>query len=77
MCRYRLVVLLALLLFMISTLVRAADKENKIPDELQAILEKAEKFDLLSLSPEYLQEKPKDGFGASRRSASTRATASA
>src|SRR5438034_1378613 len=62
MCRCRLVVLLALPLFMISSLVRAADKENKIPDELQAILEKAEKFELLSLSPEHLQEKPKDGF---------------
>ncbi len=62
MSRYRLVVLLALPLFMISTLVRAADKENKIPDELQTILEKADKFELLSLSPEHVQEKPKDGF---------------
>ena len=62
MCRYRLVVLLALPLFMSNTSVRAADKENKVPDELQTFLEKAEKFELLSLSPEYLQEKPKDGF---------------
>ena len=36
--------------------------ENIIPDELKTLLEKADKFELISLSPEYLKEKPVDGF---------------
>ncbi|HKA06571.1 MAG TPA: hypothetical protein VKD71_04890 [Gemmataceae bacterium] len=39
-----------------------ANAENKISDDLKTILEKADKFELLSLNPEYLKEKPADGF---------------
>jgi hypothetical protein len=55
-----LVTLLAPLLTGAS--VRAEEKENKIPDELRAILEKAEQFELLSLSPDRPQEQPKVAF---------------
>jgi hypothetical protein len=40
----------------------AAARADKIPEDLQAILENAEQFELLSLSPERLQEKPADAF---------------
>jgi hypothetical protein len=59
---YRAVLFPLLALFMVSAFVSAADKDNKIPDELQAILEKAEQFELLSLSPDRPQEKPRDAF---------------
>jgi hypothetical protein len=39
-----------------------AEEKNKIPDHLRTVLEKAEKFELLSLSPERLKEKPADAF---------------
>ena len=39
-----------------------AGAENKIPDDLKTMLEKADKFELLSLNPEHLKEKPADGF---------------
>ncbi|HVK07929.1 MAG TPA: hypothetical protein VM597_04035 [Gemmataceae bacterium] len=39
-----------------------AEEKNQIPDDLRAVLEKADKFELLSLSPERLKEKPKDAF---------------
>jgi hypothetical protein len=39
-----------------------AEEKNQIPDHLRTILEKAEKFELLSLSPERLKEKPADAF---------------
>ena len=55
-------VLTLLALFALSPAARAEDKENKIPDDLQALLEKADQFELLSLSPEEPKEKPKDGF---------------
>jgi hypothetical protein len=42
--------------------VPAGEKDKKIPDDLRVILEKAEQFELLSLSPEPLREKPKDAF---------------
>jgi hypothetical protein len=42
--------------------VRGADKENKIPEDLLAILEKADQFELFSLSPDRPDEKPKDAF---------------
>jgi hypothetical protein len=38
------------------------DKKNKMPDDLRAVLESADQFELLSLSPDRLEEKPKDGF---------------
>jgi hypothetical protein len=37
-------------------------KDNKIPDEARAILEKAEQIELLSLDPARGEEKPKDDF---------------
>jgi hypothetical protein len=49
-------------LFAVGPAARAADKENKIPDNLRAMLEKADQFELFSLSPDELKEKPKDGF---------------
>jgi hypothetical protein len=39
-----------------------AKAENKIPDDIQTILEKADKFELISLDPEHLKDKPADGF---------------
>ena len=62
MHRHCSVALTFLALVMASVSARAAEKENKIPEDLRAILEKSEQFELLSLSPELLQEKPKDGF---------------
>jgi hypothetical protein len=44
-----------------GSLATAAEK-NKIPDDIQSILEKADKFELISLDPEYQKEKPADGF---------------
>jgi hypothetical protein len=38
------------------------EKDNKIPDEARAILEKAEQIELLSLDPARSEEKPKDDF---------------
>ena len=49
-------------LFAVPVSACAADKTNKIPDELRAILEKAESFELLSLSPDRQKEKSKDDF---------------
>jgi len=40
----------------------AARAENKIPDDVKAVLDKAEKFELISLDPGRDGEKPKDGF---------------
>ena len=51
-----------LVLFAVFPAAWAADKENKIPDDLRAALEKADQFELLSLSPDEPKEKPKDGF---------------
>jgi hypothetical protein len=45
----------------IAAMTRAAEK-NQIPEDLRAVLEKGEQFELLSLSPELLKEKPKDAF---------------
>jgi hypothetical protein len=55
-CRSFLFTLFALV--MVSATVSA----DTIPVELQALLEKAEQFELLSLNPNFAQEKPKDGF---------------
>ena len=38
------------------------ENENKIPDELRAILEKTEQFELLSLSPATQKDEIKDSF---------------
>jgi hypothetical protein len=46
---FALLTLLALL--MASASVRAAEKDNKIPDELRTMLEKADQLELLSLNP--------------------------
>jgi hypothetical protein len=56
------VVLALVVLFAAGRAARAEDKGNKIPDDLRALLEKADQFELLSLSPEEPKEKPKDGF---------------
>ncbi|HKB04371.1 MAG TPA: hypothetical protein VKD90_19260 [Gemmataceae bacterium] len=54
---------LALLaLLVVGPAARAEDKQNKIPDDLRAILEKADQFELLSLNPREPDAKPKDGF---------------
>jgi hypothetical protein len=45
-----------------SASVSAAENDNRIPDDLRATLEKADQFELLSLSPDRPQEKPKDAF---------------
>lgn len=39
----------------------AADNENKLPDEVRAILDKADEIELISLDPKRLKD-PKDGF---------------
>jgi hypothetical protein len=54
--------LVLLALFAVGPAARAEDKANKIPDDLRAVLEKADQFELLSLNPEEPKEKPKDGF---------------
>lgn len=41
---------------------RAADKENKLPDEVQAVLDKADEVEVLSLDPDKPKDKPKDDF---------------
>jgi hypothetical protein len=56
---HRAIVVAMLAPFATGTLAGA---ENKIPDDVKTILEKADKFELLSLDPEYLKEKPADGF---------------
>src|SRR5262249_20104969 len=45
-----------------SLIASASARADKFPEDLQAILEKAEQFELLSLSPERLKEKPADAF---------------
>ena len=40
----------------------AAKEPNRIPMDLQAILEKADSIELISLSPSRLKEEPKDAF---------------
>jgi hypothetical protein len=62
MTGYRSILLTVLALSLTGASARSDEKENKIPDDLRTILEKAEQFELLSLSPERLQEKPKDAF---------------
>lgn len=59
---YRSVLFTLLALVMAGVSASAADQDNKIPDELRALLEKAEQFELLSLSPDRPREKPKDAF---------------
>jgi hypothetical protein len=61
----RLCVLLAFVsLITFGIAARSADKEkdNKIPDEARAILEKAEEIELLSIDPVRPVEKPKNDF---------------
>jgi hypothetical protein len=58
----RLCLTLALAVFVAGPAAQADDKENKIPDDLRAMLEKADQFELLSLNPDETKEKPKDGF---------------
>jgi hypothetical protein len=55
-------VLVALLTLAVAAGARADKKENKIPDDLRSMLEKADQFELLSLDPRPQQEKPKDDF---------------
>jgi hypothetical protein len=55
---YRSVLFTLLALVMASASLRA----DTIPAELQAILEKGEQFELLSLNPDPRQEKAEDGF---------------
>jgi hypothetical protein len=47
---------------MASAATSAAERVNKIPDDLRTILEKADQLELLSLSPDHNQRKPKGGF---------------
>ena len=47
-------------LFVVGSLGRAEEK-NTIPDDVRAVLESADQFELLSLNPDP-REKPKDGF---------------
>jgi hypothetical protein len=51
-----------LTLFMASFSASADKEDNKIPDALLNMLTKAEKFELLSISPARLKEKPADAF---------------
>src|SRR5262245_63891052 len=39
-----------------------ARAENKVPDDLKTVLEKADKFELFSLDPAPSKEKPADAF---------------
>ena len=57
-----LAAIVPLLVLALAAPAGAEEKENKIPDNVRTILEKAEKFEVLSLSPERLKEKPKDDF---------------
>jgi hypothetical protein len=59
---YRSALLALLMLLTARAAVLGGEKDNKIPDDLRVILEKAEQFELLSLSPEQLREKPKNTF---------------
>jgi hypothetical protein len=61
----RVCVLLAfvsLIAFGISANSADKEKDNKIPDEARAILEKAEEIELLSIDPVRPVEKPKNDF---------------
>jgi hypothetical protein len=62
MTRYPTVLFPLLALLLSGACPQADEKENKIPEKLRALLEKAEKFELLSLSPDDREEKPKDAF---------------
>ena len=55
---YRAVSITLLALLLASALVNA----DKIPNELQAALEKAEQFEVFSLSPRRPKDKPRDTF---------------
>lgn len=59
MCRMGL---LLVTLFFTAAASAYQPEDNVIPASLQALLEKATSFELLSLSPDDTKEKPKDGF---------------
>jgi hypothetical protein len=56
------IVFALMVLFAVFPAGWANDKENKIPDDLRAMLEKADQLELLSLDPDETKEKPKDAF---------------
>jgi len=56
------VLVIAMLAPLAAGALASAAEKNQIPDDLKTILEKADKFELLSLEPEHLKEKPADGF---------------
>jgi hypothetical protein len=62
MLRYCSVEFTLLALFLVGASTSAGEKDNKIPNDLQALLEKAEQIELWSLSPERPKEKPADAF---------------
>jgi hypothetical protein len=62
MLRYFSVAVTWLALSIAGPLTIAAEEPNKIPSDLQTALEKAEQFELLSISPDRLKEKPADAF---------------
>lgn len=53
---------LAVLLMFLTSQFACAANENSLTPQVQAVLNKADQIELLSLSPEHLQEKPKDAF---------------
>lgn len=62
-CSNRRVALLALLLGVALTAAGAAAQgENKIPDDVRAVLEKPDRVELLSIHPDRLEKPPKDGL---------------
>ena len=53
---------LAILLLASSQLACAANQSNRLTADVEAMLDKADQIELISLSPEHLQEAPKDAF---------------
>ncbi len=63
MCKNHSAILALLTLILAGCSSRAAEPRNEIPDDLQAILEQAGQFELLSLSPILPKDEiPKDAF---------------
>jgi hypothetical protein len=52
----------ALALTLCAGTLASAEKESKIPDDVKAVLDKADSFELLSLDPSVDRETVKDGF---------------